>query len=139
MPYCFFLYCFFSNMLFNITPLFFYDAHISRAIYIRILVQTVSESRDYKMKLKTRLWISFVIALILFWIALPRLPLYGTTIQFGYSLLWLTFCLLVIGANLYSLLRLGRGESLDKPALTKEQRETIKRIQRYKPRRVPSR
>lgn len=91
------------------------------------------------MKLKTRLWISFVAALILFWIALPRLPLYGTSTQVGFSLLWLSFCLLVIGANLYSLLRLGRGETLDKPALTKQQREAAKRIQRYKPRRVPSR
>jgi type VI protein secretion system component VasK len=91
------------------------------------------------MKTKTRLLISFGVALILLWIALPRLPLYGTSMQFGFSLLWLTFCLLVIGANLYSLLRLGRGEILDKPALSEEQREAIKRVQRYKPRRVPSR
>lgn len=112
----------------------FYEA--STYEYLYKLFQKVGM---YKMKIKIRLWFSFVIALILFWIALPRLPLYGTSVQFGFSLLWLSFCLLVIGANLYSILRLGRGEILDKPALTKQQREAVKRIQRYKPRRVPSR
>jgi hypothetical protein len=106
---------------------------------VHILVQTVVERRECIMKQKTRLFISFVGALVLLWMALPRLPLYGNQLQFGFSLLWLSFCLIVVGANLHALLRLGRGEVVDRPTFSKEQREAIKRVQRYKPRRIPSR
>ena len=91
------------------------------------------------MKVKTRLLISLVLALLLLVVAVPRLPVYGTNLQLIFSLTWLAFCLLVIGANLFALMRLGRGEVVDKPAFSKEQREAIKRVSRYKPRRVPSR
>ncbi|WP_025027353.1 hypothetical protein [Caldalkalibacillus mannanilyticus] len=91
------------------------------------------------MKVRSRLFISLVVALALLWVAIPRLPVYGSKVEFGFSILWLAFCLLVIGANLHALLRLGRGEVVDKPALSKEQREAMRRIQRYKRRRVPSR
>lgn len=91
-----------------------------------------------QMKTRHRLLISFIVALFLLGLAVPRLPMYGTTIEFGFSILWLAFCLLVIAANFHALLRLGRGETVEKPMMTKEQREAIKRIQRYKPRRVPS-
>jgi hypothetical protein len=91
------------------------------------------------MKTKTRLLISFVAALALLWVAIPRLPIYGANIEFGFSVLWISFCIIVIGANLHALMRLGRGEVVDKPAYSKEQREAIKKVQRYKPRRVPSR
>ncbi|GAA0363529.1 hypothetical protein [Bacillus horti] len=90
------------------------------------------------MKLKTRLWISFTLACALFLFALPRLPFYGTTIEFGFGVLWLALCVLVIGANLYGILRLGRGERVAKPVSTREQREAIRRINRYKPRRMRS-
>lgn len=83
--------------------------------------------------------ICLIVAGFLLWFAVPKLPVYGTGIEFGFSLLWLGFCVLVIAANLHGLLRLGRGESVEKPALTKEQRAAIKRLNRYKPRRVPSR
>lgn len=87
------------------------------------------------MKLRARLIISFITAFVLLAIAVPRLPIYGDQIQFGFSILWTVFCLLVIAANLHALLRLGRGEVIQKPALSKEQREAIKRIQRYRARR----
>jgi integral membrane sensor domain MASE1 len=91
------------------------------------------------MSTKARLFVSFVAALTLLWVAVPKLPMYGTTLELTYSLVWLSFCLLVIGANLHSLFRLGRGEVVERPAFNKEQKEAIKRVQRYKPRRVPSR
>lgn len=91
------------------------------------------------MKLRARLLISLIIAIFLLAVAVPQLPMYGDKTQFGFSILWLSFCLLVIAANLYSLLRLGRGEIVHRPALSKEQREAIKRIQRYKSRRQLSR
>jgi len=88
---------------------------------------------------KIRLLISFLAALLLLGLAVPKLPIYGGNLEFGYSIIWIGFCLLVIGANLHALMRLGRGETIDKPRLNKEQVEAIKRIQRYKPRRMPSR
>ncbi|MDQ0337893.1 cbb3-type cytochrome oxidase subunit 3 [Caldalkalibacillus uzonensis] len=87
------------------------------------------------MALKYRLIISFIVALWLLWFAVPRLPLYGTDLQFGFSVLWLAFCLLVIGANLHALLRLGRGEAVERHALNKEQREVMKRLQRARKKR----
>lgn len=90
------------------------------------------------MKLKTRLWISFLVASALFFFSLPRLPVYGTSLEFGFSIIWLSLCLLVIGSNLYALLRLGRGERVNRPASTAEQREAIRRLNRYKPRRMTS-
>lgn len=84
------------------------------------------------MNLKNRLLISFIVALAVLWIAIPRLPVHGTSLEFGFSLLWIAFALLVIGANLYALLRLGRGEQVEKAALNKEQKEAIKRINKHK-------
>lgn len=91
------------------------------------------------MKQRTRLLISFIVALFLLAVAVPQLPIYGGDLAFGFSILWLAFCLLVIAANLYALLRLGRGEVVERPALSKEQRQAIKHIQRYKVRRQISR
>lgn len=91
------------------------------------------------MKTKTRLFISFVIALSLLLFALPRLPVYGSELQFGFSVLWLSFCIIVIGANFHALLRLGRGEVVERQSFSKEEREAINRLQRYKRRRIPSR
>ncbi|EGL83073.1 hypothetical protein CathTA2_1413 [Caldalkalibacillus thermarum TA2.A1] len=94
----------------------------------------LGQGRD-RMALKFRLMISFIVALWLLWFAVPRLPLYGTDLQFGFSVLWLAFCLLVIAANLHALLRLGRGEEVERPALTKEQREVIRRLQQARKKR----
>lgn len=90
------------------------------------------------MKLKARLWISFIVALGLLFFALARLPVYGSSIEFGFSIIWLSFCMLVIGANFYAILRLGRGERISRPVSTSEQREAIRRMNRYKPRRMTS-
>lgn len=91
------------------------------------------------MKERNRLLISFIVALFLLAVAVPHLPIYQGGLAFGFSILWLAFCLLVIAANLYALLRLGRGEPVTRPALSKEQREALKRIRRYKVRRQLSR
>gem|GEM_PF-4866128 len=91
------------------------------------------------MKERMRLFICLVVAIALLAVAMPRLPVYGSDIQSGFSMVWLAFCLLVIGANLHALLRLGRGEVISRPAMTKEQNQAIRNIQRYKQRRVPSR
>jgi hypothetical protein len=102
-------------------------------------IDTIREQEGVReLKQKVRLWISFVVAIGLLIFALPRLPMHGTTIQFGFSLLWTMFCLLVIAANLYALLRLGRGETLERPALNKEQKEAIRRLRRYRSRRMYS-
>jgi hypothetical protein len=90
------------------------------------------------MNRSLRLWICFVGGLLLLGIAVPRLPVYGSTIELGFSLLWIAFCLLVIGANLYALMRLGRGELLQRPRLNREQKEAIRRIGRYRARRMHS-
>lgn len=87
------------------------------------------------MTLKARLLISLILAIFVLAVAVPLLPVYGSKIQFGFSLLWLSFCLLVIAANLHALLRLGGGEVVQRPALSREQREAIKRIYRGKARR----
>lgn len=84
------------------------------------------------MKIRTRLMISFVVAIILLWVAVPNLPIYGSKIDFGFSVLWLTFCLLVIAANFHALLRIGRGENVERPILTKEQRQAMRHLRRSK-------
>ncbi len=90
------------------------------------------------MKLQTRLFISLVGAMAMLFISLPLLPLYGESIQVGFSLLWLMFCLLVIAGNFHALLRLGRGEEVEKPRFNKEQKEAIRKLGKYKRRRLPS-
>lgn len=85
-----------------------------------------------------RLWISFLCAIVLLIFALPRLPVHGSTVQFGFSVLWLTFCILVIAANLYTILRLGRGETIERPALNKEQKQALRHLRRNRSRRMYS-
>ncbi len=86
-----------------------------------------------------RYWTCLVGALLMLGFATPRLPVYGSSIEFGFSFLWILFCLLVIGANLSAIMRLGRGEVVERPRLTKEQKEAIRRLRRYRHRRVHSR
>ena len=48
--------------------------------------------------------ICFLVALFLLFYAAPQLPVKGSPLEAAYSLLWLFFCLLVIGSNLYAIL-----------------------------------
>lgn len=56
------------------------------------------------MPAQYRWLICFLVALFLLFYAVPQLPVKGSPLEAGYSLLWLFFCLLVIGSNLYALL-----------------------------------
>ncbi len=51
----------------------------------------------------------FVGLFVLFY-AVPLLPVYGTPLEVAFSLSWLCFCLLMIGANLYALLSVSTKE-----------------------------
>lgn len=88
------------------------------------------------MPQKWRLFSSFVLALGLLGIAVPRLPFYETQMSTGFSFIWLMFCLLVIAANFHALLKVGHGEEGRRELWGKEKRQAIRRIQRYKPRRM---
>jgi integral membrane sensor domain MASE1 len=56
------------------------------------------------MPAKYRWLICLFVGLFTLFYAVPLLPVHGTELELGFSLIWLFFCLLVIGANLYALL-----------------------------------
>ncbi|GAB7388653.1 hypothetical protein BSNK01_24910 [Bacillaceae bacterium] len=86
---------------------------------------------------KLRALSCFILALALLFYAVPRVPLAGESpLATGFSVLWLSFALLVVGANLHHALGLDYEEQLERRKRRWQRQRSMLPARRRRPGRI---